>query len=313
MMYLDSSAEEQRLAKLPRIVFVSTAALLAAGVAAGAAWSITGDQVWLRSFFSYPGALFFICCSALQVWLSFRCWRQFSSGDLLRPAWLLIAISAAAQLAGGLLNQIFGLDSRLNPLTLLPASRAHALISASGRLGQLFGPFYMAFLAGGLLYVLKACRRNGILGRLQTIDLALLGCVVIYTANYFATVVFAPEHGGRPVAPATIISWASDPLLCVLLFQAILIRRSAANMGLGLISRCWLSFTVAIFLTSVGDIGLWAWSRGYLPQVLVLASWYVWFLPSAAFALGPAYQLLAILRATRGEIRLESDAQHALR
>jgi len=313
MSYSLSSAAERRVSKLPRIILISVALLLAAGVAARAAWWRTGDEAWLRLFFSYPGALFFIACSALEVWLSFRCWREFSAGDLLRPAWLLIMVSAALQLAGGLLNQIFGLDSRLNPLTRLEPRRAHDLIAASARLGQLFGPFYMAFLACGLLYVLKACRRNGILGRLRSIDLALLALVVIYTANYFATVVFAPEHGGRVLGPATIISWSSDPLLCVLLFQAILIRRSLANMGLGLVSRCWLSFTAAIFLTSVGDIGLWAWSRGYLPQALVMASWYVWFLPSAAFALGPAYQLLAMLRAARGEIRLEAAAAPAAR
>jgi hypothetical protein len=115
-------------------------------------------------------------------------------------------------------------------------------------------------------------------------------------------VVFSPQHGGRTMGLHAIISWASDPLLCVLLVEAILIRRSAANLGWGLVSRCWMCFTAAIFLTSVGDIGLWAWSRGYLSHYLEVASWYVWFLASAAYVLGPAYQYQAILRAVRGHL-----------
>jgi hypothetical protein len=86
----------------------------------------------------------------------------------------------------------------------------------------------------------------------------------------------------------------------VLLLEAILIYRSASNMGWGLIPRCWVAFTAAIFLTSLGDMGLWAWAKGYLPQALVVMSWHVWFAAGACFALGPAYQLQAILQATRG-------------
>lgn len=126
----------------------------------------------------------------------------------------------------------------------------------------------------------------------------LLGVVAAYTVDFFATVVLAPYRGEPASGAQRILSWTSDPLLCILLFQAILIRRSVANMGRGLIARCWLSFTAAIFATSVGDIGLWAWSRGYLPEFLQAASWYVWFVASAAYALGPAYQLQAILHAT---------------
>jgi hypothetical protein len=63
-----------------------------------------------------------------------------------------------------------------------------------------------------------------------------------------------------------------------------------------------MCFTAAIFLTSVGDIGLWASSKGYLPHFLEVASWYVWFLASAAYALGPAYQSQAMLGAMRGHV-----------
>ncbi len=306
-MFSVRTVEEVRLARLPRTICLSTGILLLAGAAASVAWWRTGDQMWLRAFFSYPGALFFIACSLVQAWLSFRCWQEFSPGDLLRPAWLLIALSATLQLAGGVVSWIFGLDSRLNPLSLLSAESAHALTRLAAQAGQLFPPLSMALLACGLWRVLQACRRNGILGTLTPADVFLLGLVMVYTAWFLVSVVFAPDHGGRPMNAGTFISWSSDPLLCVLLSQAILIRRSTANMGFGLISRCWLSFTIAIFLTSLGDIGIWAQSRGYLSYPLVVTSWYIWFLPSAAYAIGPAYQLMAMLRATRGDIGVAAD------
>lgn len=158
----------------------------------------------------------------------------------------------------------------------------------------------MLFLTFGLYRLLKACRRHAILGRLNLIDLLLIGFVVTYTIDFFVTVVLSPARGQAASAVQRILSWTSDPLLCGLLLQAILIRRSVSNMGWGLIPRCWISFTIAIFATSLGDIGLWAWSQGYLPPPLQTASWYVWFLASAAFALGPAYQLQAMLHATTG-------------
>ncbi len=71
-------------------------------------------------------------------------------------------------------------------------------------------------------------------------------------------------------------------------------------MGWGLIPRCWLAFTAAIFLTSLGDMGLWAVTEGYLPPAPVALSWHIWFVAAACFALGPAYQLQAIVQATRG-------------
>ncbi|MGH9612366.1 MAG: hypothetical protein ACRD4P_04730 [Bryobacteraceae bacterium] len=310
-----ANQDELRVANLPGLIFFSTALLLVAGVASAAAWWWTGNPVWIRSFFSYAGAVFFIACSALGVWLSIRCWRQFEKGDLLRPAWLLIAAAAISQLIGGLFSQVFGLESWLNPLSWFQQAIAQPLAGRALELGRVFGPVYLIFLACGLAYVLRAYRRNGIVGRLRMVDALLLGIVIVYTIDFFVTVVFSPGHRGSAFTVGTVIGWSSDPLLCVLLFQAMVIRRSIGNMGWGLISRCWLSFTAAIFLTSVGDIGLWASAREYIPYGLEMASWYVWFLASAAYALGPAYQLQAILRATGGHIREQAAelVQPALR
>lgn len=301
-----------RLAMLPRLIFLSVALLLTTGAAAALLWWRTGDSIWIRWFFSFPGALFLVGCSGVQLWLSLQCWRHFSVGDLLRPAWLLISLSALSQLVGGILGQILAADGGLNPLRLLSTPFKEALIRSAAEYAPLFSPLYMLFLALGLFYVLRACRQNGILGRFRALDILLLALVAAYTADFFATVVLAPHQSAPAGNVQKILSWTSDPLLCLLLFQAILVRRSVANMGWGLIARCWLSFTAAIFATSLGDIGLWAWSRGYLPEALQVASWYVWFLASAAYALGPAYQLQAMLHATaRRAVAADSEPRTA--
>jgi hypothetical protein len=298
-MTVHNTADDvRRIAKVPAAIFLATGFLLITGFAASLASWRTGDIRWIRWFFSYPGTLFLVGCSVLQACLSFQCWARFSPGDLLRPAWLLISISAFGQLLGGAISQILGSESHLNPLRLVSTPAREDILRAATTYGPLFSPLYMVFLVAGLFYVLKACQQNGILGRLRPVDILLLVIVIAYTVNFLATVVFGASHDKSTTTVHEILDWTSDPLLCILLFQAIFIRRSFANMGLGLIARCWLSFTAAIFATSLGDIGLWAWWKGYLPHALEIASWYVWFLASAAYALGPAYQLQAMLQAT---------------
>jgi hypothetical protein len=77
-----SGAGDEQLRNLPSLIVLSTALQLAAGVAAGAAWWWTGDPIWIRSFFLYPGAIFLVACSLAGSWLSFQCWQHFSPGDL---------------------------------------------------------------------------------------------------------------------------------------------------------------------------------------------------------------------------------------
>jgi len=282
--------------KLPRVIVLTTGLILLLGLAGAVPLLQTGDARFIHIFFAYPGAVFLIACSIVQSWISFECWRNFSRGDLLRPAWFLVTISATLQLIGGIVNQILASTSHLNPLLWLP-SPASGAIEIAREYGPLFNPLYMFFLMLGLFYVLKACRQSGILSSFRAVDFFLSAAVCAYTINFFATVVFAPHHSISLFNPHRILSWTSDPLLCILLLQAIMIRRSTANMGWGLIARCWFYFTAGIFATSVGDISLWAWSRGYLPEVLQVASWYVWFIAAAAYALGPSYQLQAMLYA----------------
>jgi hypothetical protein len=83
----------------------------------------------------------------------------------------------------------------------------------------------------------------------------------------------------------------------MLLFEAILLRRSPLHIDGGLVGRTWGAYPVAILLTCVGDLwistagaGSATWHSFYLGSCL-------WALVSLACALGPAYQVEAIVRA----------------
>jgi hypothetical protein len=92
--------------------------------------------------------------------------------------------------------------------------------------------------------------------------------------------------------------------LGLLLIQAVLIRRSAARVGLGLISQCWGMYVIAIVTTLVGDASVWAVGEQLFPERLVALTWYIWFFAAAAFASAPAYQLAAMkLPMREGRIR----------
>jgi hypothetical protein len=91
-----------------------------------------------------------------------------------------------------------------------------------------------------------------------------------------------------------MLLWLSDPLLSLLLIEAILVRRSVVRMGQGLVAKCWGMYVLAIVITSAGDAAIWAGNHDLLSEQLTALSWYIWFVAAAAFACAPAYQLAAI-------------------
>lgn len=149
----------------------------------------------------------------------------------------------------------------------------------------------MAFLAAGLARVLTIQRRFRILQSLTRGDRVLLAIVVAFTLSQLAIVV--PQLGEHP-SIGKMLLWLSDPLLALLLAEAILVRRSMSSVGLGLVARCWGMLVLGIVTTSAGDAALWASSHGLLSESLTALSWYIWFVAAAAFASAPAYQLAAM-------------------
>lgn len=273
---------------LATVVHLSVATLI------HTAWLITGNAAWLHYFFRYQSPVFLISFSLVEFSLSIVAWRQFSRGQSLRMAWMLISLAAACHLLGALLTQLLSVDSYLNPLFAFEFGwymPARSFLLALGR--AIGGPLHMTILAGGLIMVLRLYRKLGMLGKLKGLDWGLLGIVSAYTLFVAYTVIRSRINSSSAAGIVDYLNWLGDPLLCLLLFESIWIRRSLVEMGWGFVSKCWGSFVAAIFLTSLGSMGHWATAYAYVPWPESSVTWYVWYLASAAFALGPTYQVEA--------------------
>jgi hypothetical protein len=204
-------------------------------------------------------------------------------------------LSAASELAGSILIQIFGVKSRLNPLSYLTGGGGSVPVMRSVGL-ILDGPFRFALLALALFLILRLYHRSGFLGKYTALDwvtLALFGVYIIHEA----TQVVAAGRQGKQFSLAEILNFPADPLLWVLLAQALRLFRSVRKMGAGWITNCYGAFSAGIFLILVGDLAIWATDWGYLPWPWSAVGWYVWVPASAAFALAPAYQWEAMRHA----------------
>jgi hypothetical protein len=275
-----------------------TAAHMAVCVLVFAIWRFVGDDALIVQFFKYQGSLFFVLCAAGEAWLAWSIFRQFSQGESLRIAWLLIALASLYRFIGYIFSQVLATESYLNPLFLSFGAHETSYYLRFQRFGLFVGgPLSMALLAAGLYPMLRVLRRLGFYTRLRSIDYFLIAVVLTFTIRQIWEISEWLLVTPPPYDIYKALGWASDPLLSILLIEAILIRRSAVETGCGLLARSWGSFAMGIFLTSVGDIGIWATSHNYLPWPYSSLAWYVWFLASAAYALGPAYQAEAYRRA----------------
>jgi hypothetical protein len=235
----------------------------------------------------------FVALATIEISASLMVWREFSPGQPMRKAWGLISLSAGLSLAGTLCVQMLAAQSVLNPLVRMPwwdPSWAASIRQFGLFLG---GTCRFATLAVGLAAALKAYRRSGLLARLTTIDWALLAFTGIYMLLEIHDVAMFLRTGWRP-KPAMIMGWPTDPLLWLLLAEALLLYRSARQMNGGWIARCWKAFSIGIFVMVLGDVSVWAISRNYLPWPWSALEWYIWLPGASAFALAPVYQLEAI-------------------
>lgn len=285
---------------IPRLVFLAAGLQLGVSLAIYAAWLTTGDAHLLDLFFGYSGPIVLFALTTLQFVLGVVAWRQFSPGEPLRRAWLFVVLASCCHLTGAVLTHLLGAESYVNPLLFFADHWTPTTASSLLRVGRVIGgPLQMAFLAAGLYVVVRAYKGLRLLPSLRPVDYALLGVVLVYTSYSSVDSVLGLARTEGGVSAYSLINLLNDPLLSLLLLEAIVIRRSVIGMGWGLIAKCWGAFTAAIFLTSVGDIGLWATAHEYLPWPYSSVTWFVWFLSLTAYALGPAYQMEASRRAWR--------------
>jgi hypothetical protein len=267
---------------------------LVAAAVCFAVWIFTGSFTWVEFCFSVPGALLLVFLPAVELAMSAQVVREFTPGQPLHNAWRLIAISAGCEMAGAVEVHLLGNKtlSLLHHPALISNSTLQVLQQSGFVLG---GTCRFGLLSAGLFWTLHAYRRAGFLARLTPGDWAILAAMGAFVVRESWDLVVALQHGKHP-GLAEMMGWPLDPMLCLLMGQAILLFRSARHMGQGWISRCWQAFSVGLALVVLGNFAGWATNYGYLPWPWSSLNWLVWLPAAGAFALAPVYQLEAISR-----------------
>jgi hypothetical protein len=284
------------------LILLVTGVYLVVGLLTFAIWRATGRDAWVTDFFQIPGAFLLVSLAVIQLWYAVWSVREFSPGQPMRTAWIYIACSAACELAGTACVQVLAADSMTNPLRLSARwSGSSAEIRQFGLLAG--GTCRFVLLAIGLWWALRVYRESRLMAGLKAVDWALLGLLVTYIVWEAGGMVVAMRYGKHP-GVFEILSWPVDPLLCVLLAEAILLFRSVRQMGTGWIGLCWRAMSLGVGLVCLGDILIWAGAYGFVPWPWSALEWYIWLPAAGAFAVAPVYQLEAIYQArtARGAI-----------
>lgn len=271
------------------------------GLLALVLWLGSGEAIWIRGYLRYAGALFVVGFALAELLLTWRVLRAFGPGDALRPAWLLISVAAAARFVGFVLAEIFSPGPGLEGPRFIAQPGPWLPLAPQHRAGlALAGPVALLLLSPALALVGRAYDRHGLHGELRARDWLALGVAsFLMVSDTWDGIRWSLAHEA-PLDLYRALGFLVEPLLLVLLFQALALRRAALSMAGGLIGRCWAAYSAAVFLTVLGCLGQWAVNYGHVPRPVLIPVWYVWFLVSAAFAAGPAYQVEALRRVQRG-------------
>jgi hypothetical protein len=282
---------------LPRFIILATSVCLFVGLGSLLAWLKTGRVECARAFFVGPGALYLVFLGALEFSLCRIVVRQFSEGESLRPAWFLIMLSAGCHLVSAVTMQILSVPSLLNPLARGISAETAANLYRFGLLAG--GPVQMVLLAGGLGWMLRLARQRGILPRIHLSDsfpLAVAGLVTYLQLSDLASLALS----GSDPALYDLMAASTGPLYILLLVEASLVKSCMSAAGGGMIAKCWNSFAAAIFLSALSSLGMWLDSHGLLAAQPATISCFLGFFAATAYAVGPAWQIVAIQSACGG-------------
>jgi hypothetical protein len=274
-----------------------------------AVWIWSGDFAPVADWFAYCDPPFLVGMALLEFLLASQAAGQFEPGEPLRTAWKLISAGAGLQAASLLLGHWLGVKIPINPI-VWSGNEVPQWVKPAGLF--LGGAPTMAILAIGLWRVVRLYRSFDLRQPLGIFDKALLTAACVYTVFTLGVVVRLMLMGQKTAGFTEMLSWTADPLLCVLLFEALILRRSVRMMSGGLVANCWFAFVVAIALTIAGDISIWAEAYQIVPWPWRSLLWYVWYGAAIAFTVAPAYQLEAIARAYLGSRDAEEPEIFAL-
>lgn len=288
---------------LPRRLVAGLLCYLAAAATLHLVWIVTAEPRWITAFRGL-NAVFLIACAVLAAWQALAARGHFAPGDSWRTVWTLLASAALLRACGHVVTH--GLA--------WPAPHAPDGLAQVGRV--VAGPASLALLAIGLAAAIGIYRRRGLFARAAptATDIVLAALVCLFAAQFLYDLVIWRRSIALRDGLLDIVSWSSDPLLALLLVEAIVIRRAAVRMGAGYfsalldatmirrehgrlgagyVSRCWGAFAAGILLMAIGDMGQWASAREAIAWPWISLFWYVWPMAETAFAVAPAWQVIA--------------------
>jgi len=277
-------------APLPTLVVRMAAVVLAASALAAICFA-AGPGGWLVALIRYPVPLAALALNVAGLVLCGVARREFLPEEPLHLVWSLAMWAAACLVTSGLALALAGSG------WFVGAGMAWAwLREAWMRIGTVFGgPVHTALLMVGFWAALGVYRRAGMLARPRGSDWLLIALAAVFGAGNAGGWLWGKP--GQPAGFAAIAGLVHGPLLGALLIEATLIRRSATQMGCGLIARCWDAFTLGIIVLFVMELGAWASMHSPIPAPMGATGWYLWLVASVAFAMAPAYQVEACRRA----------------
>jgi len=265
-------------------------------------WNAAGQVVSIQGTTDSTNAFSVTIMAGLALWLHFVVIRSFPSGSPLRSTWCWLTVAAAAATAAGLFGQFLGSDWLLNPLTWTARPR-------TGLIGQIRltaliagGPLRLIVLAAAMRPLLRTLRRFHFQARPNAIEWIVPGIFCLFTAGRLVET-GSGWLGSHPVRTEDCVALAGLPVLCLLFFQGVLLRKSLSRMGTGLIARGWIALECAILASGAGEIILWVIPH-FWPAPPAAISTLIHLPITAAFALVPALTLAAQHRA------MQSAAQH---
>jgi hypothetical protein len=274
--------------------------LLTIGLFAYGNFVFTGSYDLLILFFRNAGAAYFLCVTAVAACFAYRARSQFDSTEPMHLTWSMVFLSGCCQFTGLACSQVLSMDIAWNPLVWPGALNSQRSLVLHDIGLALNSPVAMSLLACGLGRVLIVKRRLGLVGRLTVRDRMFIGAVLVFTASQIFEMGRMLAYNRAAVNATQVVLWFTDPLLAVLLIQAVSIRRLVVNLGDGLVARCWWMMAAGVLCTSAGNAFMWATNYSMIPQLLVPLGWFIWFLPVTAFACAPCYQLEAMRQAHEG-------------
>ena len=247
-------------------------------------WFFSPDVAFLSRLMATTVPPYLYWMAACETAFALRARSFFSPGQTLRFAWGWFAAAGLLRLIGFLMSYVLGF-----PLT--------------GRLVS--GLFAGLLTLLGLFRVSATLRAANLQASLRLPDRVILAVLWLYVLHHFSLVVPEVVRDGL-ISPIRNALWLVAPMLLVLTWQALLIRRSMKALGDGRLAHCWGALAASTLFIVVGNIGQLAQPLLHLSAGPWLLLDCLWILPYPFAALAPALQVEA------SALALDSSALRAL-